>query len=267
MNAAAHASTRFIARLDVKGENLIKAVHLEGLRVVGDPQVFAKRYYEQGADEILYMDLVASLYGRNNLKEIVRRTAQHLFIPLTVGGGIRSVDDVKTLLAAGADKVAINTAAVAQPGLINAVAQRFGAQCLVLSIEAKRQGDNRWEIYTDCARESSGRDAVDWAKEAVSRGAGEILVTSIDQEGTRKGFDNALVRAIADAVSVPVIASGGYGAPEHIRAVCEQGRADALAFADALHFNRTTLAALKRIGRDCGLRVRGPHPAREEDNR
>lgn len=245
-----------IARLDVKGQNLIKAVHLEGLRVIGEPQEYAKRYYDEGADEIIYMDLVASLYGRNNLKEIVSRTAKNIFIPLTVGGGVRSTHDVHDLLRAGADKVAINTAAVKDPCLIKSIASKFGSQCCVLSIEAKKIGSKKWEVYTDCARESSGIDVVDWATKAVELGAGEILVTSIDQEGTRKGFDYELVKAVSDAVFVPVVASGGYGKPEHLKEVFYSGKADAIAFADALHFARSNIKEIKEYAAQFGLKVR-----------
>ena len=249
-------SVRLIARLDVKGSNLIKGVHLEGLRVIGDPQLHARRYYEQGADEILYIDVVASLYGRSKLTEIVRHTARDVFVPLTVGGGIRSVQDVTELLHAGADKVAINTAAVRRPGLITEVARHFGSQCMVLSIEAKQYASDRWEIYTDCGREQTGLDAVEWARRGVALGAGEVLVTSIDREGTRKGFDIELTRAIADAVSVPVIASGGYGAPEHLVDIARLGHADAIAFADVLHYGRATLTGLRDVARMAGLDVR-----------
>jgi cyclase len=234
-------SVRLIARLDIKGPNLIKGVHLEGLRVMGDPQDYARRYYEQGADELLYVDVVASLYGRSKLTEIVRRAAHDVFVPMTVAGGIRTVEDVTDLLRAGADKVAINTAAVHRPELISEIARRFGAQCMVLSIEAKRLPDGRWEAYTDCGREMSGLDAVEWARRGVALGAGEVLVTSIDQEGTRKGYDVELTRAISDSVNVPVIASGGYGQMDHLLDVVERGQADAVALADALHYKRTTL--------------------------
>ena len=247
---------RLIARLDIKGPNLIKGVHLEGLRVIGDPQEYARKYYEQGADELIYIDIVASLYGRSKLTEIVRRAAHDVFVPMTVGGGIRSADDVRDLLRAGADKVAINTAAVRRPELITEVARRFGSQCMVLSIEAKQQAPGRWEIYTDCGRERSGVDAVDWARRGEQLGAGEILVTSIDREGTRKGFDLELTRAISDAVGVPVIASGGYGAPEHLEEVVRHGRADAVAFADALHYSRETMASLREHAYRAGLPVR-----------
>jgi len=247
---------RIIARLDVKGPNLIKGVHLEGLRVLGDPQQFARRYYEQGADELLYMDIVASLYGRNNLKEIVSRTAQDVFVPLTVGGGIRSVDDVRELLRAGADKVAINTAAVARPGLIQEVARRFGSQCMVLSIEAKRQGVNRWEVYTDCGRERSGLDVLEWVPRAIELGAGEILLTSIDQEGTRKGFDVELVKAVTQISTVPVIASGGMGTIEHMLELVARGKPDAVAMADVLHFDRLTLHEVRQAAIDAGMEVR-----------
>ena len=250
------SNVRLIARLDIKGPNLIKGVHLEGLRVIGDPQEYARRYYEQGADELIYMDIVASLYGRSKLTEIVRRAAHEVFVPMTVGGGVRSVDDVRDLLRAGADKVAINSAAVRRPELVTEVSRRFGSQCVVLSIEAKQQTPGHWEVYTDCGRERSGIDALQWARLGVQLGAGEILVTSIDREGTRKGFDLALVRSIADAVSVPVIASGGYGEPHHLLDVLRQGTADAVAVADALHYGRTTLSELRECAHHGGFSVR-----------
>jgi len=250
------ANVRLIARLDIKGPNLIKGVHLEGLRIVGDPQEYARRYYEQGADELIYIDIVASLYGRSKLTEIVRRAAHDVFVPMTVGGGIRNVDDVRELLRAGADKVAINTAAVRRPELVTEVSRRFGSQCMVLSIEAKQQAPGRWEAYTDCGRERSGVDAVEWARRGVALGAGEILITSIDREGTRKGFDLALTHAVASAVTVPVIASGGYGEPRHFTDVVLEGTANAVAFADALHYQRTTLAELRAHARSAGVPVR-----------
>ena len=250
------AAVRLIARLDIKGPNLIKGVQLEGLRVIGDPQEYARRYYEQGADELIYIDIVASLYGRSKLTEIVRRAAHDVFVPMTVGGGVRDVADVYDLLRAGADKVAINTAAVRRPELVTEVARRFGSQCMVLSIEAKQQAVGQWEVYTDCGRERSGLDAVAWARRGVELGAGEILVTSIDREGTRKGFDVALTRAIASEVSVPVIASGGYGSPQHLLDVVQTGRADAVAVADALHYGRITMTELRREALQAGLHVR-----------
>ena len=246
---------RLIARLDVKGENLIKGVHLEGLRIIGSPQEYAKKYYEQGADELVYMDIVASLYGRSNLVDIVKRTANDVFVPMTVGGGVRTVEDVGNLLRAGADKVAINTAAVHRPELIAEVARKFGSQCMVLSIEAKRRGSEEWEIYTDCGRERSGIDVIKWAKQAVLLGAGEILLTSIDQEGTRKGFDIELTHRIASQVNVPIIASGGYGEPCHINHVIESG-ADAVAFADVLHYDRASLNELRQHAVGMGYEVR-----------
>ena len=252
------ANLRLIARLDIKGPNLIKGVHLEGLRVIGDPQEHARRYYEQGADELVYMDIVASLYGRNNLTDIVRRAAHDIFVPLTVGGGVRSVDDVNMLLRVGADKVAVNTAAVARPELITEVARRYGSQCMVLSIEAKRVGKDRWEAYTDNGREKTGLDVVDWARRAEKLGAGEILLTSVDQEGTRKGFDVPLVRAVAEAVSIPVIASGGMGTIEHLIEVATTGKADAVAIADVLHYKRIALPEIRAHAAAAGLAVREP---------
>jgi len=249
-------TVRLIARLDIKGPNLIKGVRLEGLRVVGDPQVFASRYYEDGIDELVYMDVVASLYGRDNLVDIVRHTAQHVFVPLTVGGGVRSVEDVRALLCAGADKVAINTAATKGPELIREVSERFGSQCMVLSIEAKRVGESRWEVYTENGREKSGLDVVEWAERAVEFGAGEIMLTSVDQEGTRKGFDCKLVHAVASRVPVPVIASGGMGTIGHLVQVVKEGKADAVAIADAFHFGRLKVAEVRAGALKAGIQVR-----------
>jgi len=224
--------------------------------VVGDPREFARRYYEEGIDELVYMDSVASLYGRNSLHDIVRHTAHDVFVPLTVGGGIRSVDDVREMLRAGADKVAINTAAVQRPELISEVARKFGSQCMVLSIEAKRQGKDRWEAYTDNGRERTGLDVLAWARRGVELGAGEILLTSVDQEGTRRGFDCELVRAVSDSVPVPVIASGGMGGVEHLVDVVQRGHADAVAMADILHYNRLALPAIREAATASGLEVR-----------
>jgi cyclase len=248
--------TRFIPRLDIKGPNLIKGIQLEGLRVVGDPQAFSRLYYEQGADELLYVDVVASLYGRNSLHEIIKRTARDVFVPLTVTGGIRSTDDVREILRAGADKVGINTAVTKRPQLIQEVARKFGSQCMVLSIEAKRLGPNRWEAFTDNGREPTGMDVLDWVRRAVELGAGEILLTSIDQEGTREGFDCELVRAVSSIVSVPVIASGGMGKASDAVQVVKEGGADAVAMADVLHYNRLTVGQIKAVAAQAGLEVR-----------
>lgn len=249
------SNTRLIARLDVKGANLIKGIHLEGLRIVGSPNEHALRYYEQGIDELIYMDCVASLYGRNSLSELIKQAAENVFIPLTVGGGVRSTDDVAHLLRCGADKVAVNTAAVSNPQLITEIARRFGSQCMVLSIEAKSVSPERWEVFTDNGRESTGIDVVDWAKQAAALGAGEILLTSVDREGTRKGFDLALVQAVTESVNIPVIASGGMGKPQDAVEVVRRG-ADAVAMADILHFKRASLADIRTEASAGGIRVR-----------
>ena len=247
---------RLIARLDIKGPNLIKGVHLEGLRVIGAPNDFARRYYEQGADELIYIDCVASLYGRNSLGDIVQKAAQDVFIPMTVGGGVRTVDDATHLLRCGADKVAVNTGAVANPQLISDISRRFGSQCMVLSVEAKRIGHERWEAFTDNGREDTGLDVVEWIKRGVALGAGEVLLTSVDQEGTRKGFDVALLRAVTAEVAVPVIASGGMGSMDHLLDVVQNGQADAVAMADILHYGRATLADIRRAANGAGIPVR-----------
>jgi cyclase len=255
-NDHVHKNTRLIARLDIKGPNLIKGVHLEGLRVIGSPHEHATRYYEQGADELVYIDCVASLYGRNHLGDIIRAAARDIFVPMTVGGGIRSVEDATQILRVGADKVAVNTAAVARPELISEIARRFGCQCMVLNIEAKQVVPGRWEVFTDNGREHTGRDVVEWAKEGVALGAGEILLTSIDREGTKKGFDIPLVRAVTEAVSVPVIASGGMGEPGDVVGVVTEGGADAVAMADILHYKRATIGDIREVALRAGLNVR-----------
>ena len=237
---------RLIARLDVKAPNLVKGIQLEGLRKLGDPNDFARRYYEEGIDEILYMDIVASLYGRNSLLDIVRRTTEDVFIPITVGGGLRSVEDVSAALASGADKVAINTAAIKDSSIITQVAKRFGSQCMVLSIEAKRKADGiGWEAYYDNGREHSGLDVVDWARQGEGLGAGEILLTSVDKEGMKQGMDNALIGAVCDVVSIPVIASGGCASGRDAVEAASTG-ASAVAVAGLLHYGECSVGGLKR---------------------
>lgn len=250
------ANIRIIPRLDIKGPNLIKGIHLEGLRVVGDPQEFAHRYYADGADELIYMDIVASLYGRNSLTDIVRRTVQDVFIPLTVGGGIRSTDDVREMLRAGADKVAINTAAIKRPELISEISRRFGSQCCVVSVEAKRMPEGGWEAYVDNGRERTGLDVISWVQQAECLGAGEILITSVDQEGTKRGFDIELLKAVTAVVRLPVIASGGMGNQEHFNAAVQEGKVDAVAIADVFHYNRTSIGEVRQEALAANLRVR-----------
>ncbi|WP_124553125.1 imidazole glycerol phosphate synthase subunit HisF [Methylophilus methylotrophus] len=247
---------RIIPRLDIKGANLIKGIHLEGLRVVGDPQQYAVRYYEQGADELIYMDIVASLYGRNNLSDIIRRAAENVFIPITVGGGIRSVDDARHILRSGADKVAINTAAVARPELLTEISRRFGSQATVLSIEAKQISADKWEAYTDNGRERTGLDVVEWAIKGVELGAGEILLTSVDREGTRKGYDLALSKLVSEKVPVPVIASGGMGSLDHFLELASLENVSGIAMADVLHYNRLTLGQIHDSAKAANLNVR-----------
>lgn len=249
------AGLRIIPRLDVKGPNLIKGIRLEGLRVVGDPHEFALRYYEDGADELVFMDIVASLYQRNSLVDIIRRAANRIFVPITVGGGIRSLDDVRMMLRSGADKVAINTAAIARPQLISEVSGRFGSQCMVLSVEAKRISPGRWEAYTDNGRERTGKDVLDWIEQGVQLGAGEVLITAVDQEGTRKGLDIELLRAVNQRVNVPVIASGGFADPVDLKRATDVGTSG-VAIADALHWRRMTVQQIKQHGRDQGLEIR-----------
>jgi len=245
-----------VARLDIKGSMLIKGIHLEGLRVIGSPNEYALKYYSKGIDELIYMDCVASLYGRNYLSKIISEATKNIFIPLTVGGGIRSVSDAKEILRSGADKVAINTAAVANPRIISEIANEFGSQCMISSIEAKKIDDSRWEVYTNNGRERTGLDVVTWAKTCVKNGAGEILLTSVDREGTRKGFDIGLVEAVSSEVNVPIIASGGMGRPEDLLSVVSKGGADGVAMADILHYERAEIAEIRALAESNGLGVR-----------
>ena len=253
---AAETALRLIARLDIKGANLIKGIHLEGLRVVGDPQIHAAKYYQDGADEIIYMDTVASLYGRNNLVDVVSRATEHVFVPITVGGGIRSVEDARTLLRAGADKVAINTAAIKEPKLISQLSDVWGSSTIVLSIEAKKTGDNKWEAYTDNGRERTGLDVAQWAETGAKLGAGEIFVTSVDQEGTRKGFDCELVAEITKRVEIPVIASGGFGSLDHLSQLVKTAKPTGVAIADSLHYNRYSFEQIRSFCLANGISTR-----------
>jgi len=239
---------RIIPRLDIKGPNLVKGVHLEGLRVVGRPERFARLYYEEGADELFYMDVVASLYQRNSLLDMVSKTAGEIFIPLTVGGGLRSLDDIRAALVAGADRVALNTAAINRPELVREAARRFGSSAVSISIEAIRKRDGTYEAYTDNGRQPTGVDAVEWAVRAAELGAGEILVTSIDREGTGEGFDIELTRRIAETVPIPVVACGGAGTVAHVAEVISAGSADAVCLASMLHYN-----VVRRYGSDEGF--------------
>ncbi len=246
---------RLAARLDVKNNYLVKGIQLEGLRKLGHPNEFARRYYEQGVDELIYMDIVASLYNRNSLGDIVRRTTDDVFIPITAGGGLRSVEDVRAILSCGADKAAINTAALRDPSLITAVAKSFGSQCMVLSVEAKRTSAGNYECYYDNGREHSGREVLEWVREAVSLGAGEILLTSVDREGMGRGMDLPLIEAVCAAVDVPVICSGGAGSADDVSSAANCG-ASAVAVASILHYEKTDVPSLKAALREKGVEVR-----------
>jgi cyclase len=246
---------RLIVCLDVKGGRVVKGVQFEGLRDVGDPVELAMRYEAEGADEVTFLDISASAEDRGTLWDLVRRTAERLFIPLTVGGGVRTADDVGRALRAGADKVSINSAAVARPEVLTECAERFGAQCVVASIDARRDGD-RWRVYTHGGKRATELDAVAWARECVKRGAGEILLTSIDRDGARSGYDLELTRAVAEGVDVPVIASGGAGNAEHVRDALREGKADAALVAGILHDGVTTVGAIKTLLQGSGLEVR-----------
>lgn len=227
---------RIIPRLDIKGPNLVKGIHLEGLRVLGKPEHFAEHYYDSKADELFFQDTVASLYERNSLHDIISRTAKKIFIPLTVGGGIRSIEDIRTVLRAGADKVAINTAALKNPQFIKDASLKFGSSTIVVAIEAIKESNGKYFAYTDNGREYTGVEVVEWARKVEELGAGEIVITSVDKEGTGEGFDLGLTKMVADAVSIPVIAHGGCGSPKDVIDIIKFADIDAVSIASVLHY-------------------------------
>ena len=238
---------RVIARLDVKGPDVINTIQLEGLRKVGSPNKLAKNYYNQGADELLIIDQVASLYQRNHLIELIKIFTKEIFIPITVGGGIKSVDDARLLLRSGADKVAINTAAVSDPNLIKQLAKEFGKQCVVISIPCKMVENKKWEVLTNGGRDKTGLDVFEWAQKTVLLGAGELLVTSIDKDGLRNGFDLSLMQKFNEIDDTPIIVSGGLGSPSHISDLLSISNCEAIATADFLHMERGNIQAIKDI--------------------
>jgi len=239
-------SIRIIPRLDIKGSNVVKGIHMEGLRIVGKPAELAKMYFDQGADEIVYIDIVASLYERNSLLDIIEEaTSLGVFIPITVGGGIRSTEDIKKILRAGADKISINTTAVKRPEFITEASNRFGAQCIVGAIDAKKKNDGSWEVYIDNGRERTNLDAIEWAKKMADLGVGEILITSIDNEGTEKGYDTDLVKRVVSEVDVPVIAGGGAGKVSDIKKCLKETKCSAISLASILHYQKTTIGEIK----------------------
>jgi cyclase len=247
---------RIIPCLDVTAGRVVKGVNFVELRDAGDPVEIARRYNAQGADELTFLDITASSDDRDLILSVIEAVASEVFIPLTVGGGVRRVEDVRRLLNAGADKISINTAALQDPDLINATANRYGSQCMVVAIDAREDAPGRWQVYTHGGRRGTGRDAVQWAIEAAQRGAGEILLTSMDRDGTRSGFDLALTRAVAEAVPVPVIASGGVGTLEHLVEGVTLGAADAVLAASIFHFGDHTVGEAKQLMAARGIPVR-----------
>jgi len=257
---------RIITRLDVKGPNVVKGIQFEGLRIMGSPAEIARKAYAQGADELIYIDVVASLYERNSLLEVIEEASSlGIAIPMTVGGGIRKLDDITNILRAGADKVAINTAATRNPSFITAAAERFGRQCIVGSLQAKKQRDGTWEAYVDNGRERTGLDAIAWASKLVALGCGELFVTSIDQDGTKKGFDTDLIAQIVKNVSVPVIACGGAGSENDIHQCFDHTKCDGVAFATLLHYDLTTIDTVKQAASDNGVLIRHSAPIEQND--
>ncbi len=247
---------RLIPCLDVKDGRVVKGVRFVELRDAGDPVAAALAYDAQGADELVFLDITASHEGRATMLDVVRRTAEGIYMPLTVGGGVRSLEDIRTLLRAGADKVSLNTAALERPAVIEEAARAFGSQCIVVAIDAKSSGGGAWQVYTHGGRRPAGRDAVEWAREVERLGAGEILLTSMDRDGTGAGYDLALTRAVSEAVSVPVIASGGVGRLEHLREGVVEGRADAVLVASLFHFGQHTIPEAKQYLHEHGVPVR-----------
>ncbi len=246
---------RIIARLDVKNDHVIKGIHLEGLRKVGLPEELSCQYYDQGIDEILFMDAVASLYERNNLFHIIEKASEEVFVPITIGGGLRSLPDIEAALRSGADKVAINTQAIKTPGLIREAAHVYGSQCIVGSIEAKRR-NNTWEAYIDNGREATGIDVLEWVTELEKLGAGEILLTSVDRDGTKKGLDTELADEVCKRVNIPVVLSGGVGKTRDLVKTCKTVPLDGVALASVLHYNKMTIEEAKSSLHKAGIEVR-----------
>tara|TARA_Y100000591_G_scaffold331603_1_gene366023 strand:+ start:2873 stop:3622 length:750 start_codon:yes stop_codon:yes gene_type:complete len=240
---------RIIARLDIKSENLIKGIQFEGLRVIGNPNEYALKYYKNNADEILLIDTVASLYNRNNLVEIINKASENIFVPITAGGGIREIKDVEKLLKNGADKVFVNTGAVNNPQLINDLVKEFGSQSIVCSIEAKKISENKWEVYTENGREKTNLDLLEWLTEAVDRGAGEVILTSIDNDGTKKGFDLQLFEKINKSCDVPLIFSGGMSCPQDILGLENLTQSDGIALASILHYENYSIRDIKNFAK------------------
>jgi cyclase len=248
---------RVIPCLDVTGGRVVKGVNFVDLRDAGDPVEIAARYDREGADELTFLDITASSDARDIILAVIEKVAEQVFIPLTVGGGVRRVEDIRRLLHAGADKVSVNTAAVQDPDLVRRMADRVGNQCIVIAIDAKRRADGKsWEVYTHGGRKPTGLDAVQWARRMTESGAGEVLLTSMDRDGTKDGFDLALTRAVADAVTVPVIASGGVGTREHLAQGILEGNADAVLAASVFHFGEFTVREAKQHMQSCGIEVR-----------
>jgi cyclase len=236
---------RIIAKLDIKNENLIKGIHLEGLRVIGDPNEFAKKYYNDGVDEIFYHDSVASLYGRNSLEKVLSKTIEKVFVPITVGGGIRSEKDAMRLFSNGADKISINSAAVKNPNIINKLFKKLGSQSVVVTIEAKKTSDNLWEVYIENGREKTGICVFDWIKKIIDLGAGEIILTSIDKEGTKRGPDLELVEKVSRISTIPFIYCGGFGNIDHIIQLVKNSNVDGVALASVLHYGKLEINEIK----------------------
>lgn len=250
-------SARVIPCLDVDNGRVVKGVRFKELRDAGDPVLVAQAYEEQGADELVFLDITASSDGRNTMRDVVEKTAASCFMPLTVGGGIRNVTNIRDMLLSGADKVSLNTAAILNPSLVDEASKTFGNQCIVVAIDAKKNTDSEsWSVYTHGGRKITELDAVEWAKEIVQRGAGEILLTSMDRDGTKKGFDIELTRTISEAVEVPVIASGGVGNPSHMVDGIIQGKANAVLAASIFHFGECTIPQTKEEMRKAGIPVR-----------
>ncbi len=247
---------RIIPCLDVKEGRVVKGTNFVGLRDAGDPVELAAKYDLEGADELVFLDITASVEERATMREVVDKTASEVFMPLTVGGGIRTVEDVRKMLQAGADKVSFNTAAIKNPSILRECATLFGRQCTVLAVDAKRVGDNKWEVYINGGRTPTGLDVLEWVREATALGAGEILLTSMDADGTKDGYDIALTRAVSEAVSVPVIASGGAGKLEHFYEVLTEGKADAVLAASVFHYGQFRVREVKEYLRERGVEVR-----------